>query len=272
MCTDGKSLDLDARSGEELAAMCQAIDDAQQKIEALGLTDHTDNRNRAAERYDLRTISLATLAGLIEHTRLSADDEEPPPRSDIAKLCAQAQQYGFYGACVNRPHVQYARSQLASTRCKVVTVIDFPRGDAPTEVKIRQVHESQEADELDMVMAVLALKRGWYREVYQDIRGVVEAAGGRAVKVILETGKLTPQEIVMACLLSKQAGARFVKTSTGKGPRGASLQDIHIMSQCVGAYLGIKAAGGISTYSFARDLVLAGATRIGSSKSVDWVK
>jgi deoxyribose-phosphate aldolase len=245
------------------------ISQAKRQIASLSLERHAPDP--AIDRVITRwTNSPQSMACLIEHTKLARDNGDQPSVDDITQLCKEAKDQKFFAVCVNRDLVKKAHELLEGSNCKVVTVIDFPDGTKSIQEKEQQVASAlaARADELDMVINVPALKNKEYRKVYDEIRAVVRAAGKSPVKVILETGRLTEEETIYGCLLAKQAGAHFVKTSTGFGPRGAAIEDIWIMRECVGGSMGIKAAGGISTYDFAHALVLAGANRIGASKSL----
>ncbi|MGE5554109.1 MAG: deoxyribose-phosphate aldolase [Betaproteobacteria bacterium] len=206
------------------------------------------------------------LAKLIDHTLLKPD---ATPEA-IARLCGEAAEYGFASVCVNPGNVALAAALLRGSEVKVCTVIGFPLGATTPLAKAFEARDAvaNGADELDMVLNVGALKAGDEALVARDIRAVVEAAGGRLVKVILETGLLTEEEKVRACLLAKEAGAGFVKTSTGFGPGGATVEDVRLMRQAVGPDFGVKASGGIRDRVTAERMVAAGATRLGTSSGV----
>lgn len=206
------------------------------------------------------------IASFIDHTLLKP---EATPR-DIENLCAEAERFGFAAVCVNPAFVSLARSRLEASAVKVATVAGFPLGASTSDVKAREAERAirDGADEVDMVMALGFFKAKEYGEVAKDIRDVVRAAGGSAVKVILETGLLTPPEIEEACRLAADCGAAFVKTCTGFGPRGVTVEDVEIMKRATGSTCGIKASGGIRTAAFARELIEAGAARLGTSASL----
>lgn len=210
------------------------------------------------------------LAKLIDHTLLKPD---ATPEA-IARLCREAVEHGFASVCVNPANVARAATHLRDTPVKVCTVIGFPLGATTPLVKAFEVRDAvaNGADELDMVLNVGALKAGDHGLVARDIRSVVEAAGGRLVKVILETGLLTDEEKVAACRLAVEAGASFVKTSTGFGPGGATVEDVRLMRATVGPDLGVKASGGIRDRAAAERMVEAGATRLGTSSGVAIVR
>lgn len=209
-----------------------------------------------------------SLAGMIDHTLL-----KPDATSDkIAQLCFEAKKYHFASVCVNPTHVKLCATLLKDSDVKVCTVIGFPLGATSPEVKAFETQNALEngATEIDMVLNIGALKAGETDLVAQDIRGVVNVAhaAGALVKVIIETALLTDEEKVVACLLAKEAGADYVKTSTGFSGGGATVHDIALMRRAVGPELGVKASGGIHTHEEAEALVAAGATRIGASAGV----
>ncbi len=206
------------------------------------------------------------LAELIDHTLLKPD----ATKQEIIKLCEEARKYKFASVCVNPTNVALSRDLLAGSPVKVCTVVGFPLGADTSVTKAMETRDAvaNGADEIDMVINVGALKAGDYNLVLHDIKSVVEAAGGRLVKVILETALLNREEKIKACELSKEAGADFVKTSTGFGPGGATAEDIALMREVVGKYMGVKASGGIRDYKKTMEMVKAGATRIGASASV----
>ncbi|HOL17072.1 MAG TPA: deoxyribose-phosphate aldolase [Bacillota bacterium] len=206
------------------------------------------------------------LSAYIDHTNLKPE----ATTEDILKLCAEAARYEFAAVCVNPCHVQTAVKALQGTPVKVCTVIGFPLGATTTAVKAFEAGEAVAAGaaEVDMVINIGALKGGDEAYVQADIAAVVEAARGRTVKVILETALLTAEEKVLACRLARRAGAHFVKTSTGFGPGGATVEDIMLMREAVGPDLGVKASGGVRTRQAALQMINAGATRIGTSSGV----
>ncbi|HEX3046352.1 MAG TPA: deoxyribose-phosphate aldolase [Bacillota bacterium] len=207
------------------------------------------------------------LAKLIDHTLLKPD----ATRAQIIKLCREAAEYQFKSVCVNPFWVAEAASQLQGTPVVVAAVIGFPLGATLSVLKAREAEEviRAGAKELDMVQNIGALKSGETELVLADIRAVVEVARGKAlVKVILETGFLTNEEKIAACRIAVQAGADFVKTSTGFGTGAATEADIALMRQTVGSNVGVKASGGIRTYETALAMIKAGANRIGASCGV----
>jgi deoxyribose-phosphate aldolase len=218
-------------------------------------------------------ISLERLVALIDHTLLKPDAR----RADIERLCDEARRHRFCSVCVNPNHVAQAATLLAGSRVKVCTVAGFPLGAHASEVKAFEARHAieQGAGEVDMVIDVGALKGGEDGRVLEDIRQVVEAcrAGGVLCKVIIEAALLTDDEKRRACELAGEAGADFVKTSTGFGPGGATVADVALMRRTVEARgLGVKAAGGIRSYADVLKMVDAGATRVGSSSGVKIVE
>jgi deoxyribose-phosphate aldolase len=210
----------------------------------------------------------SSLAGMIDHTLLKPDATQ----DQIAQLCFEARKHSFASVCVNPTWVELCAQLLKGSPVKVCTVIGFPLGATPPEVKAfeTQVALDHGATEIDMVINVGALKARDLELVAKDIRGVVTTAHrvGVIVKVIIETVLLTDEEKTIACLLSKEAGADFVKTSTGFAGGGATPHDIALMRKVVGPEMGVKASGGVRTYEDAESLIKAGATRIGASAGV----
>lgn len=207
---------------------------------------------------------------MIDHTKLGANIN----KEQIDKLIVEAKEFDFKSVCVNPVWVKYAKHQLKKTDVLVCTVIGFPHGTHQPQVKVFEAGEAVKdgADELDMVINVNALKSKDYHTILAEIKGVVEKGEGRTVKVILETCYLSPEEIVKASELSVQAGAHFVKTSTGFGTSGARIEDVQLMKKTVGDRAQVKASGGVRTYEDAVKMVEAGATRIGTSNGVDIVQ
>ena len=210
----------------------------------------------------------ADIARLIDHTLLKPE----ATRDDIRKLCEEALRYGFASVCVNPWNVSQAAEILRGSEVRVCTVAGFPLGATLPQVKVYEAEESIKlgAQEIDMVINIGALKSGLDEAVEADIRGVVEAShrGGAIVKVILEAALLTTGEKVRGSLAAKNAGADFVKTSTGFGPGGATAEDVRLMRVVVGGEIGVKAAGGVRSLEDLQKMVEAGATRIGASASV----
>lgn len=204
------------------------------------------------------------LAQRIEHTLLKPEATV----KDIMRLCDEAQKYHLYAVCVNPCYVPLAKHLLQGTEVKVVTVVGFPLGATFSSVKALEAKTAMEehADEIDMVMNVSAFKTGDYAAVTEDIRRVVEAAAPCPVKVIIEAAYLTPREKRTACRIIADGGAKFVKTSTGFGKGGATVEDVKLLREEADKYgLKVKAAGGIRDAETAKAMVEAGADRIGTS-------
>jgi deoxyribose-phosphate aldolase len=213
-------------------------------------------------------VTKREIAALIDHTLLRAEAAE----ADARKLCEEARQYGFASVCVNSYWVPLAADELKDSAVKVCTVVGFPLGACATAVKEAETEWAIRAGarEVDMVINIGELRGGNCEAVRQDIAAVVAAAHSKSaiVKVILETALLDPRQKTEACALAKQAGADFVKTSTGFGPGGATAADVALMRQTVGPEMGVKASGGIRSLEDLESLVAAGATRIGTSSGV----
>ena len=211
------------------------------------------------------------LAKYIDHTLLKTDAQ----RADVTKLIEEAKAYHFASVCVSPIWVSYVSEALRDTGVKTCTVIGFPQGATPSAVKAFETKQAvaDGADEVDMVIAVGRLKDGDDAYVKADIEAVVQAAGGKALtKVIIETCLLTDEEKRRACLLAKEAGADFVKTSTGFAAGGATAADVKLMRESVGEAMGVKAAGGVRTRADAEAMLAAGATRLGTSSGVKIVE
>lgn len=210
------------------------------------------------------------LARMIDHTVLKPDTTE----AQIRELCAEAREYCFASVCVSPVWVPVAAEELAGQTPMVCTVVGFPHGANRAAVKAFETERAvrEGAQEIDMVLAIGLMKSERFADVEADIRAVVEAAQGRTVKVILETALLTDEEKVIACVLSQNAGADFVKTSTGFASGGASPQDVALMRRVVGDAMGVKASGGVRSAEDAYAMVEAGATRLGASAGVAILK
>ncbi|MEE8482466.1 MAG: deoxyribose-phosphate aldolase [Acidiferrobacterales bacterium] len=208
------------------------------------------------------------VAHMIDHTLLKPDATP----DQIAQLCFEARKYEFASVCINPGHVALSASLLQGTNVKVCTVIGFPLGASAPEVKVFETETALRdgATEIDRVINIGALKSKDHTLVAKDIAGVVRVAhaANARVKVIIETALLSEEEKVAACLLAKEAGADYVKTSTGFSGGGATVEDITLMRRVVGPDMGVKASGGVSDYDDARHMVDAGATRIGASAGV----
>lgn len=207
-----------------------------------------------------------TIAAMIDHTLLKP---EATP-AQIEKLCAEAAEYHFASVCVNPVYIPLAARLLKGTGVKVCCVVGFPLGAIAPEQKAAEAAScaAMGAEELDMVIHVGAAKAGDWALVQRDIEGVVKAAAGHTVKVIIETCLLTDEEKAKACEAAKAAGAHFVKTSTGFSTGGATTHDIALMRKTVGPEMGVKASGGIRDYETAMAMIEAGANRIGASAGI----
>ncbi len=212
------------------------------------------------------------IASLIDHTLLKPD----ATADQIAQLCYEARKYKFASVCVNPTHVKLCAELLQGTKVKVCTVIGFPLGASSPEVKAFEAQTAIKdgATEIDMVLNIGALKAGDLTLAAQDIHEVVQVGhnAGAIVKVIIETSLLNDEEKVTACLLAKEAGADFVKTSTGFSGGGATVEDITLMRRVVGPDMGVKASGGVRDFKDAQSMVKAGATRLGASAGVKIVQ
>ena len=236
------------------------------------MTTYFDKKGRVQKVeacMDPSTVDQAIpLVSIIDHTLLKAD----ATTEQVAILCEQALEYHFGAVCVNSYWVAYCKAALAGSDVKVGAAIGFPLGAMSTNAKVYETRRSIKdgAAEIDMVMNVGELKSRNLAAVANDIREVVRVAHklGAIVKVILETCLLTDEEKVTACLLAKEAGADFVKTSTGFSSGGATVEDIRLMRSVVGPEMGVKASGGISSLADAQAMIAAGATRIGTSGGV----
>ena len=214
----------------------------------------------------------ASMAKFIDHTILKP--EATPMQIEV--LCADAREYAFASVCVNPIFVPMCSELLSGSGVDVCTVVGFPLGADPGAVKAAEAKDAirHGATEIDMVQAIGMLKGGAYEVVYNDVRAVAEACHEEKaiLKVILETCLLTDSEKIIACLLYKEAGADFVKTSTGFNKAGATVEDIRLMRAVVGPKLGVKAAGGVRSLADARAMLNAGATRLGASAGVAIMK
>lgn len=206
------------------------------------------------------------LARYIDHTLLKASAST----ADIDRLCAEARRYGFASVCVHTSFVSRCAQLLAGSQVLVCTVVGFPLGTSTSATKAFEAKEAVQngAGEVDMVLSIGALREGRYADVQADIAAVVTAAAPVPVKVILEVGELTRDQKIAGCLLSQAAGAAFVKTSTGFGPGGATVEDIALMRAVVGPSMQVKASGGVRTAADVDAMLAAGADRIGASASV----
>lgn len=210
------------------------------------------------------------LAQYIDHTLLKADASA----ADIERLCAEALEHRFHAVCVNGSRVALAASRLEDSGILVAAVVGFPLGASAPDVKRFETETVIDlgAQEIDLVIDVGRLREGDDRPVFREIRDVVEAAEGVPVKVILETCFLTEAQKRLGCSLAVEAGAKMVKTSTGFGTAGATVEDVRLLRECVGPRLGVKASGGIRDTATALAMIEAGATRLGTSAGVAIVR
>jgi deoxyribose-phosphate aldolase len=212
------------------------------------------------------------LANHIEHTNLKPN----AVNEDIIKLCNEAMEHGFYGVCVAPYFVQLAKKTLKKSEVKIISVAGFPFGYNTVSSKVEETKKAinSGADEVDMVANISAFKSGDLAAVQNDIQAVVTACHlqNKLVKVIIETCYLNEEEIKLLCKICADCEADFVKTSTGFGAEGASVEAVKIMSKCLPTKIKIKAAGGIKSKAFAEELIAAGATRIGASASIKLVQ
>lgn len=234
----------------------KVIEEACQRVKTEGVTIPTNKV----------TITRTALANIIDHTFLKPDATS----DDILRVCEEAKKFHFYSVCVNPYWVPLCMEELQDSAVLVCTVAGFPLGSSTTDTKVLETEEAvaNGAQEIDMVMNIGKLKEADYSFVYEDIQHVINAAGNAKVKVIIETCLLKDQEKVAACVLAKEAGAHFVKTSTGFSTAGATQKDVALMRSVVGSDIGVKAAGGIRDYQTAISMIHAGASRIGASSSV----
>jgi deoxyribose-phosphate aldolase len=216
--------------------------------------------------------SRGQIAGWIDHTLLKPE----ATAAQVKALCEDSLVYRFASVCINPAYVPLAAGLLAKERLAVCTVVGFPLGATLPQYKVFETLAgiSAGASEIDMVINIGALKSAGYGLVLNDISAVVQTAHnqGAIVKVILENALLTRQEKILGCLLCKAAKADFVKTSTGFGPGGATVEDVTLMRRVVGAEMGVKAAGGVRTLAEAQAMILAGANRLGTSAGVTIVR
>ncbi|MBA3463933.1 MAG: deoxyribose-phosphate aldolase [Deltaproteobacteria bacterium] len=206
------------------------------------------------------------MAKLIDHTLLKPE----ATRDEVVKLCEEAKKHRFASVCVNTTWVGLCKSLLAGTDVMVCAVVGFPLGAMAPTAKAYEARDAVRAGarEIDMVINIGALKSRDYETVFEDICRVVKASAPAAVKVILETSALDTEQKIIGCAMSKLAGAAFVKTSTGFGKGGATIEDVQLMRRIVGGDLGVKASGGVRTAEDVLKMAQAGANRIGASASV----
>ncbi len=233
------------------------INEAKERFEEI-------EKNKAPE------IKREELSKYIDHTLLKPD----ATIDGIIRLVEEAERYGFFGVCVPGVFLPNIRERAKYSRLALVSVVAFPLGYIPKEVKVFEAshYVNLGADEIDMVIHIGKAKEGRFDEIEDEIRAVVEASSPKTVKVILETALLSEEEKVEVALRAKRAGAKFVKTSTGFGPHGATVWDVILLRTAVGDNMGVKAAGGIKTYEDAIKMIFAGANRIGASRSIQIVE
>jgi deoxyribose-phosphate aldolase len=212
------------------------------------------------------------IASYIDHTLLKPEASE----ADVLKVCAEAAEYGFKSVCVNPVWVKAVTTALKGSGVLTCSVVGFPLGATPTDVKSFEARGAvlDGADEVDMVINIAAAKAGDKGALTEDIAAVAETvhAGGAILKVIIETALLTDAEKVLACQAAVEAGADFVKTSTGFNGGGATVEDVALMRKTVGPNVGVKASGGVRSRADAQAMIAAGATRIGASSGIAIVK
>lgn len=205
-----------------------------------------------------------------DHTMLKAD----ATKEEIIKLCQEAKKYNFASVCINPCYISLCCEELKGTDVYVCTVVGFPLGSMTTEAKLLETQDAikNNATEVDMVINVGKLKDKDYDYVKNEISLLKQVCGDKVLKVIIETGLLTDDEKVKACELAKEAGADFVKTSTGMSKGGATKEDIALMRKTVGPDMGVKASGGIGDLKAAQEMIEAGASRIGCSSTVNIIE
>lgn len=237
-------------------------------------TDPANHKTSPFSPLDPLELKPSSLAAWIDHTLLKPDATHP----DIEQLCQEALRHQFATVCVNSSHIELVAQLLKNSKVKPIAVVGFPLGAASTASKAFEAREAIRcgAQEIDMVIAIGALKEQDYAYVLEDIRQVAiackTAPTPALLKVILETSTLTENEKIIGCALSKAAGADFVKTSTGFSSGGATVEDVTLMRKIVGPKMGVKASGGIRSYDDAIKMISAGANRIGTSSGVQIIR
>lgn len=226
------------------------------------MQDQTQN----SQKISTDKISKEEIARFIDHTLLKPESQA----EQIIKLCNEAKEFGFFSVCVNSSYVSLCKKHLEKSNVKIASVVGFPLGAMDTESKAFETSQAIKngASEIDMVLHIGNLKDKNYDYVRNDIKKVVEAAKGNVVKVIFETSLLNEEEKKMACQLSLEAGALFVKTSTGFSTGGATIEDVTLMKKMVGDKAQVKASGGVRDLETALAMIKAGATRLGTSSGV----
>jgi deoxyribose-phosphate aldolase len=212
-------------------------------------------------------VTRKELAHLIDHTLVRADATQ----REIIQLCREAVEHGFRGVSVNPAWTSYCAKQVAGSKVRVNPTVGFPLGANTANMKVEEARDAirNGAGELDVMINIGALKSGFANFVERELAAIIKAAQGVPIKVILETSLLTEEEKVAVCEISKRVGADFVKTSTGFGKAGATVEDVRLMREVVGNTVGVKAAGGIRTLADMQAMLGAGANRIGTSASLD---
>ncbi|MBC8319135.1 MAG: deoxyribose-phosphate aldolase [Bacteroidetes bacterium] len=237
------------------------------KLEKMNVTGGSAVGSATNKNTSVKKITPLELAGLIDHTLLKPGATE----DQFSKLCDEALQYNFKSVCVNSSWVPFVAKKLRGSSVKICSVIGFPLGEMDTRSKAFEARNAlaNGAHELDMVINTSALKSGNLKLVEEDIRAIKRVCRNNTIlKVIIETSLLTDTEKILACEISKKAGADFVKTSTGFTGSGATVEDVALMRRVIGPKIGVKASGGIRDYSSAIDMINAGANRIGAGASV----
>lgn len=228
--------------------------------------------NEATPSVQAETAVGGSIASYIDHTLLKPEASE----SDVLKICSEAAEYGFKSVCVNPIWVKTVKNALKGSGVLTCSVVGFPLGATPTDVKTFEARGAvlDGADEVDMVINIAAARAEDKGALTEDITAVAEAvhASGATLKVIIETALLTDTQKVLACEAAVEAGADFVKTSTGFNGGGATVEDIALMRRTVGPDLGVKASGGVRSLADAQAMIAAGATRIGASSGIAIVK
>jgi len=216
-----------------------------------------------------KELTKKDVAKIIDHTQLKPE----ATYDDIERLTREAKEFGFGAVCINSGYVSFAKKLLEGSTIKIASVVGFPLGAMESVAKAFEAERAVRmgADEIDMVINIGALKSKDYKRVEEDIRGVVRSAAPHIVKVIIENALLTNEEKIAACSIAVSSGAKYVKTSTGFSKSGATVEDVRLMRSIVGKNIGVKAAGGIHNFETALEMIKAGASRIGASRSVQIV-
>jgi deoxyribose-phosphate aldolase len=216
------------------------------------------------------TFTRASLAKFVDHTQLKAGVTS----GELEKACFEAREFGFFSVCVYWHQIPFVAEILRGSAVLPIAVVGFPSGEVDTKEKVSETQSALAAgaQEIDMVLNRIFMKRGEFAQAEEDIRQVVRTAEGKVVKVILEMSELTEAQKIEGCRIAARAGARFVKTSTGFSSGGATIEDVALMRREVGAEIGVKASGGIRSFEKAVTMLEAGANRLGTSASVEIVQ